>query len=97
MTDPSGTPIGRLVKALRRLPGIGEKTASRLAYFLLAAPESVPQELGEAILRLREDVVLCRECFTLAEESPCAICRNPNRAQSQVCVVEEPADLVSIE
>ncbi len=91
------SPIERLVQALRRLPGIGEKTATRLAYFLLAAPRSVPEELGEAILRLCEEVVLCEECFNLVEKSPCEICASPSRSKAQLCVVEEPSDLASIE
>jgi len=90
-------PIERLVVAFRRLPGVGQKTATRLAFFLLAAPESVAAELGEALVRLRSEVVLCEECFNLTEESPCAVCRNPDRSAEQVCVVEEPADLASIE
>ncbi len=90
-------PMERLVKALRRLPGIGEKTATRLAFFLLSAPESTATELGEAILRLRQEVGLCEVCFNLTTESPCAICRDDSRSASQVCVVEEPADLASIE
>jgi recombination protein RecR len=91
------SPIQRLVRALRRLPGIGEKTATRLAYFLLAAPEPVATELGDAILRLRSEVVLCEHCFNLAEKSPCPICADDTRSAAQVCVVEEPADLVAIE
>jgi len=90
-------PIERLVKALRRLPGIGEKTATRLAYFLLAAPDVVAAELGEAIVRLRADVRLCDECFNLTARSPCEICRDESRSARVVCVVEEPADLASIE
>jgi len=90
-------PIQRLVKALRRLPGVGEKTATRLAYFLLAAPEAVAGELGQAILRLRQDVLLCEECFNLCSRSPCEICRDAARDNRIVCVVEEPADLASIE
>jgi recombination protein RecR len=91
------TPIQRLVSALRRLPGIGEKTATRLAYFLLSAPEQVASELGDALLRLRKEVVLCEHCFNLAEASPCPICADDERSTNQVCVVEEPADLASIE
>jgi len=90
-------PIQRLVKALRRLPGVGEKTATRLAYFLLAAPEAVAGELGQAILRLRQEVLLCEECFNLCSRSPCEICRDAARDNRIVCVVEEPADLASIE
>ena len=97
MAERNASPIERLVQAFRRLPGVGEKTATRLSYFLLAAPELVSQELGDALLRLRREVVLCEECFNLTEESPCAVCRDPARSPAQVCVVEEPADLASIE
>jgi recombination protein RecR len=90
-------PIERLVRALRRLPGIGEKTGSRLAYFLLAAPESLAEELGQALLRLRREVVLCESCFNLTEQSPCEICADPSRSAEQLCVVEEPPDVASIE
>ncbi len=97
MSESRPGPIERLVNALRRLPGIGEKTATRLAYFLLSAPASVPEELGSAILRLRSEVTLCEECFNLTETSPCAICSDETRTRAEVCVVEEPADLASIE
>jgi recombination protein RecR len=90
-------PIQRLVAALRRLPGIGEKSATRLAFFLLGAPESVALELSEAIRRLQQEIVLCETCFDLSDVSPCAVCRNPERDASVVCVVEEPADLAAIE
>jgi recombination protein RecR len=93
----SSQPIERLVKALRRLPGVGEKTATRLAYYLLSAPESYAAELGQAILRLRSDIRLCEECFNLTVRSPCEICRDDTRDARLVCVVEEPADLASIE
>ncbi len=97
MAQARPAPIERLVKALRRLPGVGEKTASRLAFFLLSAPSGTASELGEAILRVRQEVTLCEECFNLTAESPCEICRDDTRASTQVCVVEEPADLASIE
>ncbi len=97
MSERRGSPIERLVQAFRRLPGVGEKTATRLAYFLLAAPEAVSEELGDALLRLRKDIVLCEECFNLTEESPCRVCCDPERTREQLCVVEEPADLASIE
>jgi recombination protein RecR len=97
VSEPSREPIERLVKALRRLPGVGEKTATRLAYYLLSAPESYAGELGQAILRLRTDIRLCEECFNLTARSPCEICRDERRDARLVCVVEEPADLASIE
>lgn len=97
MSQSPPEPIQRLVKALRRLPGVGEKTATRLAFFLLGAPESYTSELGHAIVRLRSDIRLCEECFNLTAQSPCEICRDATRSAAVVCVVEEPADLASIE
>jgi recombination protein RecR len=90
-------PIDRLVSALRRLPGIGEKSATRLAFFLLGAPEELVRELSLAIGRLKQEVVLCEACFDLTDTSPCALCRDPSRDPSLLCVVEEPADLAAIE
>jgi recombination protein RecR len=94
---PHLPPVDRVVRALRRLPGIGEKTATRLAYFLLAAPADLPAEMGEALLRLRQEVRLCEECFNLSEKSPCPICASADREAGQICVVEEPGDVASIE
>jgi recombination protein RecR len=93
----SSPPIDRLVAALRRLPGIGEKTATRLAFFLLGAPDALVQELAEAISRLKQEIVLCEECFDLTDTSPCALCRDSRRDASLICVVEEPADLAAID
>ena len=90
-------PIERLVANLKRLPGIGEKSATRLAFHLLGASESQVQELADAILRVKKDVVLCEECFDLTDRSPCAICRDPQRDAASLCVVEEPADLAAVE
>jgi len=93
----SSPAIDRLVAALKRLPGIGEKSATRLSFFLLASPDSLAAELGDAISSLKLDTVLCEECFNLTEHSPCAICSDERRDASLLCVVEEPADLASIE
>lgn len=90
-------PIERLIAELRRLPGIGEKSATRIAFYLLGAPERSVQELGDAIVRLRKEIVLCAECFDVSDFSPCRVCRDPERDASVVCVVEEPADLAAIE
>ncbi|MEE8508703.1 MAG: recombination mediator RecR [Myxococcota bacterium] len=90
-------PIERLVTSLQRLPGIGEKSATRLAFFLLGAAESTVRELSEAIGRLKQDIVLCEECFDLTDASPCALCRDEQRDASLLCVVEEPSDLAAIE
>jgi recombination protein RecR len=93
----SSPPIDRLVASLKRLPGIGEKSASRLAFFLLGASDAAVQELATAISRLKQEIVLCEECFDLTHVSPCEICRDEKRDPSVICVVEEPADLASVE
>ena len=93
----SSPAMERLVKGLKRLPGIGEKTATRLAYFLLSAPDSYAAELADAIARLKTDTVICSSCFNLADQDPCTLCADTRRDRSLVCVVEEPADLASIE
>jgi recombination protein RecR len=90
-------PIDRLVASLKRLPGIGEKSATRLAFHLLGASEASVRELAEAITRLKQDIVLCQLCFDLADRSPCEICRDERRDAALLCVVEEPADLAAIE
>ncbi len=93
----SSPPIDRLVTSLKRLPGIGEKSATRLAFYLLGAPEVSVRELAESIARLQQDVVLCQLCFDLTDHSPCEICRDERRDRTLLCVVEEPADLAAIE
>ena len=90
-------PIERLIAALKRLPGIGEKSATRHAFFLLGAPDSVAHELAESIDRLKHEIVLCELCFDLTDASPCAICRDEARDASVLCLVEEPADVMAIE
>ena len=87
----------RLLEGLGRLPGIGEKTASRLAYFLLGAPDQLVSELAEAISRIKSETAICDRCFNLGEKNPCAICSQPGRDGSILCVVEEPADLAAVE
>ena len=93
----SAPPIERLVTSLRRLPGIGEKSATRLAFHLLGAPDAHIAELADAIARVKKETVLCADCFDLTTTSPCEICRNPERDHALLCVVEEPADLAAIE
>jgi recombination protein RecR len=90
-------PITRVVEELSRLPGIGPKTAQRLTYHLLRAPADQAQALAEAILELKQKVVLCSQCFNITEHSPCEICSNPGRDRTRICVVEEPLDVVAIE
>jgi recombination protein RecR len=87
----------RLVKELSRLPGIGEKTASRLAFNLLNRPRQDVIALAESLLEMKERVGLCSECFGLSDSARCPICDDPAREHDLLCVVEGPADLMAIE
>ena len=87
----------RLVKELARLPGIGEKTASRLAFNLLNRPRDDVIALAEALLEMKERVGLCAECYALSDAVRCSICDDPVREHDLICVVEGPADLMAIE
>jgi recombination protein RecR len=87
----------RLIEQLGRLPGIGEKTAARLAFFVLREDRSYAQALVDAILGVKDATRLCSLCFGLTEQDPCPICASPDRERDAICVVEEPADLVAIE
>src|ERR687894_2659310 len=89
-------PVARLINELARLPGIGPKTASRLAYHLLRTTRDEAVSLAEAILDVKERVRLCSVCFNTTEKDPCAICLNPAR-DSTICVVEEPLDVLALE
>jgi recombination protein RecR len=89
--------VTRLIGLLSRLPGIGEKTATRLALHVLKMPREYARELGDAIASIGEGVIKCRECYNLADEDPCVLCRDPERRGDAVCVVEGPADLIPIE
>jgi recombination protein RecR len=93
----STAPIERLVTSLKRLPGIGERSARRLAFHLLSSTDAAVAELADAIARVKRETVLCERCYDLTDRSPCEICRDPRRDASIVCVVEESADLASIE
>ncbi|MCP4165458.1 MAG: recombination protein RecR [Chloroflexi bacterium] len=90
-------PIQRLIDALTRLPGIGPKSASRLAFYLLRAPAEQVQELSAAIGELQTSIVFCSRCQNLTIADPCSICNDPSRDIHILCVVEEPLDVVAIE
>jgi recombination protein RecR len=89
--------LARLVQELGKLPGIGEKTATRLAMFILDADRSYVENLAEAIWAVKAETTLCQECFGLAEGDLCAICRDSQRTDETLCVVEEPADQMAVE
>jgi recombination protein RecR len=92
-------PLQNLIFALERLPGIGPKTASRLAFFLLRAPEELSSQLAEALTELKTKTGFCQECFNITEAARerCEVCENPQRDGSMLCVVEEPLDMLALE
>src|SRR5512142_2659426 len=90
-------PIARLVKELAKLPGIGEKTAQRLAFHILDAGGGYASDLAEAIVGVVRDVRCCSTCQTLTDRDPCAICRDDRRDGKVICVVEGVPDLVAVE
>jgi recombination protein RecR len=90
-------PLARLVAELSRLPGIGQRTAQRLAFHILRAPDEEAAALATAIREVKEKVGLCERCFNLSEGPLCRICQDPGRDQGTICVVEEPADVIPIE
>ena len=89
--------IRKAIQSISKLPGIGEKTAERLAMHLLRAPRIDVEQLSRSILELKNSVRLCEQCFGLSDVETCGICSNPARDPQLVCVVEQPADMVSIE
>ncbi len=90
-------PVSRLIFELSKLPGIGEKTATRLSYFILKQNESFAKSLAEALLNAKQKINLCIECFSFTEINPCEICSNAERDHHTVCIVERPADVFAIE
>ena len=90
-------PIQRLVTELSRLPGIGQRTAQRLAFHILRADDDAAFALSDAIREVKEKVGLCEVCFNLAEGPRCRICEDEGRSRAVICVVEEPADVIPIE
>jgi recombination protein RecR len=89
--------VNRLVGELAKLPGIGQRTAQRLAFHILRSSDDDALGLADAIREVKEKVGLCEVCFNLAEGPRCAICQDPRRDRSLICVVEEPADVIPVE
>ncbi|NLT22255.1 MAG: recombination protein RecR [Syntrophorhabdus sp.] len=90
-------PIERLIENLTRLPGIGRKTATRLAFFLLNAKEGYITELSRSLVDIKEKIRLCSVCFNITDTDPCVICRDERRDRTSVCVVEESSHMMVIE
>jgi len=90
-------PISRLIEELNKLPGIGPKSAKRLAYHLLRSPDDQAKALAEAILTLKDKIKLCSLCFDNTDCDPCRICQDAERDHSKICVVEKPSDILPLE
>ena len=95
--SPTAEPIQKLIQELNRLPGIGPKSAQRLAYHLLRAPAEQSRLLAEAILSVKQKITLCSTCFNVTAADPCLICRNEQRDRSKICIVEQPQDILALE
>src|SRR5678816_2532448 len=90
-------PVARLIEAFNRLPGIGPKTAQRLTYHVLRAPDAEARALAAALVAIRDQVVFCERCFNISDAPLCPICRDPGRDTRRLCVVEEPLDVLALE
>jgi recombination protein RecR len=89
--------LGRLIEQFSRLPGIGRKSAERLALHVLKSPKGLAEELAQALLEVKEKIRFCSICFGLTDKDPCPICTDQRRANSSICVVEGPGDQLAIE
>lgn len=89
--------LARLMQELEKLPGVGPKTAQRLAFYILSRPKEEILSLAKAIVDVKERITTCRRCFNFSEEELCPICKDENREQSTICVVADPLDLMAIE
>jgi len=90
-------PIARLIEEFNKLPGIGPKSAQRLAYYLLRVPTEQARDLAEAISAVKGKIGLCSICFNITDSDPCSICRDEGRDHTKICVVEEPSDIIPLE
>jgi recombination protein RecR len=97
LTPSASAPIVRLIEAFHKLPGIGPKSAQRLTYYLLRAPQEEAKALAQAILEVKEKIAFCFICQNVTDTDPCLICANAQRDQSLICVVEEPLDILALE
>jgi recombination protein RecR len=97
VASPVIEPVARLIEAFSRLPGVGPKTAQRLTFHLLRAPDTEARILAAALIDVRDKVVFCDRCFNISDAPLCPICRDPSRDISRLCVVEEPLDVLALE
>ena len=94
---PAADAVTKLSQELNKLPGIGPKSAQRLAYYLLRAPEEQTRLLADVILSVRQKIKLCSLCFNVTESDPCRICDNAQRDRTKICIVEQPQDILALE
>ena len=95
--NTTAEPVVRLIEELCKLPGIGPKTAQRLTFYLLRSPGDQARDLARAILEVKEKIGFCSRCYNITDADPCRICSDPARDPSQICVVEEPLDILALE
>ena len=95
--SPDAAPVARLADEFNKLPGIGPKTAQRLTYYLVRMPEEDARSLADAIIAVKERIALCSRCYNITESDPCAVCANPTRDHTRICVVEEALDVLALE
>ncbi len=96
-SSPGVGSVARLIRELNKLPGIGLKSAQRIAYHILRAPEEQSALLADAILSVKKETRLCSVCFNVTETDPCSICCDDRRDRNQVCIVEQPQDILALE
>ena len=94
---PTTDSVDKLIQELNRLPGIGPKSAQRIAYYLLRASEEQNRQLADAIMAVKQKTRLCSACFNVTETDPCLICNNDQRDRSKICIVEQPQDVLALE
>ena len=90
-------PVNKLIQELNKLPGIGPKSAQRLAYHLLRVPEEQARLLADALVSVKQETTLCSVCFNVTVSAPCSICRSDQRDHSRICIVEQPQDILALE
>lgn len=96
MANTSAT-LEHLIDQFAKLPGIGRKSAYRLAYHVMQAPNDLARDLSQALVAVKEKIRFCSQCFNVTDDDPCPICKSPDRDGSTICVVEEPHDVVAVE
>lgn len=94
---PVAGAVVRLIEEFNKLPGIGPKTAQRLAYHVIRTPSQDAHGLAQAIVSVKENIALCQVCFNISEEEMCTVCSDPGRDRSRICIVEEPLDVQALE